>query len=158
MAYADTDDVNGVLGAQAATASTAVTLTQLGVIITGISSQMDTVLKAAGVASVPVSSGTDSTFATYLVAVNTWGAAAEYLKGVFPEATGPGENPAFAFWDRKYQGALKAWRDGDDIPVGLLGGSADPDPSTYFTRNPQQEETLGDLTENMSRTRMGDRF
>ena len=97
MAYADTDDVNGVLGAQAATASTAVTLTQLGVIITGISSQMDTVLKAAGVASVPVSSGTDSTFATYLVAVNTWGAAAEYLKGVFPEATGPGENPAFAF-------------------------------------------------------------
>ena len=158
MAYTDTDGVNGILGPHAATSSTIVTLTQLSTIIDGISAQIDTVLKGAGVATVPVTGGLDSTFNTFLVEVNKWGAAADFLKGMFPEAVGPGEQPAFAFWAKKYQDVLKAWREGKDIPAGLLGGANDPSPSTYFTRNPDQEETLGDLLENMDRTRIGDKF
>ena len=158
MAYTDTTGVNGVLGPHAATSSTAVTLDQLTTMIDGIAAQIDTVLKGAGVAAVPVTGGLDSTFNTFLVEVNKWGAAGEYLKGLFPEAVGPGESPAFAFWEKKYQDTLKAWREGKDLPAGLLSGPNDPGPSTYFTRDPDEEETLGDLMENSDRTRIGDRF
>ena len=147
MAYASTSDVNRILGPHSATATTAVTLTDLGNIIDGISSQIDAILKAAGVGTVPVTSAMDSTFATYLVAVNIWGAAGEYLKGLFPEATGPGESPAFAFWQKKYIDALDAWRKGSDLPATLLGGDSDQSPSSYFTRNSAEEELLGDLAE-----------
>jgi hypothetical protein len=161
MAYCDTDDVNGILGDHAATSSSTPTLTQLGSMINGIASQIDVCLKSAGVASVPVTSAQDSTVATFLVEVNKWGAAAEFLKGMFPEATGPGENPAFAFWQKKYNDVLLGWKDKDGpqgIPASLLGGAGDADPSTYFTRNPNEEEELGDLQENMDRTRVGDSF
>tara|TARA_Y100000310_G_scaffold94659_1_gene92412 strand:- start:466 stop:939 length:474 start_codon:yes stop_codon:yes gene_type:complete len=157
MAYASTSDVNRVLGPHEATATTAVTLTDLGNIIDGISAQIDSVLKGAGVGTVPVTSSADSTFATFLIAVNIWGAAGEYLKGLFPEATGPGESPAFAFWQKKYTDTLKAWREGKDLPSGLTGGSNDQAPSTYFTRNPDEEELLGDLAE-ASMTKLADMF
>lgn len=164
MAYATTTDVNAVLGDHAAASDTIPTITQLGLMIDGISSQIDTILKSQGVSSVPVSSSTDSTFATYLVEVNKWGAAAEFLKGMFPEATGPGENPAFAFWQKKYDDVLKMWTDAgitspsQGIPTDLLGGPGDADPSSYFTRNPNEEEILGDLQEGLDRTRAGDSF
>lgn len=161
MAYTTTDGVNGVLGDHAATSSSTPTVTQLSAMIDGINSQIDTCLKSVGVASVPVSSGTDSVFATFLGEVNKWGAAAEFLKGMFPEATGPGENPAFAFWQKKYDDVIKGWKDPDGpfgLPTGLLGGPGDADPSTYFTRNPNEEEILGDLQESMDVTRFGDRF
>ena len=164
MAYTTTTDVNAVLGDHAATSSSVPTITQLQLMIDGISSQIDTVLKSQGVASVPVLSSTDSTFATFLQEVNKWGAAAEFLKGMFPEATGPGENPAFAFWQKKYDDVLKMWTDAgitspaQGIPVDLLSGPGDADPSTYFTRNPSEEEVLGDLQESMDVTRYGDTF
>tara|TARA_Y100000310_G_scaffold333905_2_gene412438 strand:+ start:12429 stop:12902 length:474 start_codon:yes stop_codon:yes gene_type:complete len=148
MAYATTAQVNRILGPHEATATTAVTLTDLGNLIDGISAQIDTVLKGAGVSVVPVTSSVDSTFATFLIAVNIWGAAAEYLKGLFPEATGPGESPAFAFWQKKYADTLAAWRKGEDLPSGLTGGANDQAPSGYFTRNPEEEEVLDDLAEN----------
>lgn len=161
MAYTDTTAVNGVLGDHAATSGSTPGLTQLSAIIEGISSQIDVCLKSVGVASVPVTSAADSTFATFLAEVNKWGATAEFLKGMFPEATGPGENPAFAFWQKKYDDVLKGWKDPDGpfgLPTGLLGGPGDADPSTYFTRNPSEEEVLGDLQESMDVTRYGDTF
>ena len=161
MAYCTTTDVNAILGVHPATSSTTPTLTQLGLMIDDISAQMDAYLKGAGIASVPVTSSQDSTVAAFLIGVNKWGAAASFLKGMFPEATGPGENPAFAFWEKRYNNVLDGWLDKDGpkgIPANLLGGAGDANPSTYFTRNPDQEETLGDLLENMDRTRIGDRF
>ena len=164
MPYATNTDVNGILGAHAATSTTNPTITQLDVMIVDISNQIDTVLKSQGVVTVPVTSSADSTFAAFLVGVNKWGAAAEFLKGLFPEATGPGENPAFAFWQKKYDDTIKMWVDAgitspsQGIPPDLLGGPGDTDPSTYFTRNPDEEEVLGDLQENMDRTRVGDQF
>lgn len=157
MAYATTAQVNGLLGPHAATFDTVPTVTQLASMIDGISAQIDTVLKGAGVNSVPVISSLDSTFAAFLIEVNKWGAAAEFLKALFPEATGPGESPAFAFWETKYRDTLKAWRMGQDLPDGLLSGSNDPAPSSYFTRNPEQEETLGELA-GASMTKIGDEF
>ena len=65
---------------------------------------------------------------------------------MFPEATGPGESPAFRFWEMKYQAALKLLRDGTDIPTDLMAGGTDnPLPTSYFVRNPDEEEELGDL-------------
>ncbi len=163
MAYTTTTDVNAVLGDHAATTTSVPTLAQLTLMIDGINSQIDNCLQSVGVASVPVTSGANSVFATFLAEVNKWGAAAEFLKGMFPEATGPGENPAFAFWQKKYTDVLDGWKDTGDqgpigIPVGLLGGPGDADPSTYFTRNPDEEEVLGDLQESMDVTRYGDTF
>lgn len=157
MAYADTEQVNGSLGPHPATAGTAPTLTDLEGIIDGIAAQIDTVLQSAGVATVPVTSAVNSAFHAYLVQVNVWGAAAEHLQAAFPEATGPGENPAYAFFERRYREALAAFRKGQDIPAALLGGSNDPAPSSYFTRNPEEEEKLGDLA-GAHLTGIGDRF
>lgn len=145
MAYADTTSTNRVLGSNAATSVTVPTLVDLANIITGIAGQIDSVLKGAGVATVPFTSDVDSEFHAFLIAVNVWGAAAEFLKGMYSEATGPGESPAFAFWQKKYDATLKAWREGKDLPAGILSGANDTSPSSYFTRNPEEEETLGEL-------------
>ncbi len=158
MAYTDTDAVNGVLGDHAATSSSVPTLTQLAEIIDDVAAQIDTCLQSVGVASIPV---TDTDFARTLKSVNNYGARAQFLKGMFPEATGPGENPAFAFWQKLYDDIIEGWKDPEGpfgLPTGLLGGPGDADPSTYFTRNPNEEEILGDLQESMDVTRFGDTF
>ena len=53
----------------------------------------------------------------------------------------------YQFWESRYQRALKALRDGSAIPAGLAASSAQVMPSTYFTRNPDEEEALGDIAE-----------
>lgn len=156
--YSSTTLVNEVLGPHATTATTTPTTAQLSNMIDGINAQIDSVLLGAGVSSVPVTSSHNASFAAFLIEVEKWGSAAESLKAMFPEATGPGETPAFGFWQKKYDDTLKAWRDGKDIPSTLLGGANDPSPSTYFTRNPGTEEVLGDLMEDTDRTRIGDKW
>ena len=158
MPYTTTALVNDVLGPHASTSSTTPTTTELSAMIDGIASQVDTVLKGAGVATVPITNSLDSTFFTFLAEVNKWGAAAEFLNAMFPEATGLGDSGAGGRWQKKYDDTIKAWREGKDLPSDLLGGSNDVSPSTYFTRNPNTEETLGDLSQNADRTRMEDRF
>ena len=158
MAYTTTALTNDILGPHASTASTTPTTTELSAMIDGIASQIDTVLSGAGVSTVPVTSSHNSTFFTFLAEVNKWGAAAEFLKAMFPEAVGVGETTAFGFWQKKYDDTLKAWRKSEDLPSDLLGGSNDVSPSSYFTRNPDEEEVLGDLAQNADRTRMEDTF
>jgi len=158
MAYTTTDLTNDILGPHQATATTVPTVTELGTIIDGVASHIDSILLGAGVATVPVTGSHNSTFFTTLAEVNKWGAAAEFLNAMFPEADGPGASGAGGRWQKKYDDEIKAWRDGKSIPAGLLGGSNDVSPSTYFTRNPDTEETLGDLAQNADRTRMGDTF
>lgn len=158
MAYTDTDGVNSILGPHAATSSTRPTVTELDAMVNGIDAQINSVLRGAGIDIVPVTSSDDSIFNRFLVEVNKWGAAGEFLKALFPEVTGPGESPAFGFWEKRYQDTLKQWREGMDLPASLLSGPNDPSPSTYFTANPDEERVYSDLMENTDRTRIGDEF
>ena len=144
--YTDAADVNQLLGPHAATASTTPSLTDLGEFVDEVEAEVNVALAGAGVDAIPVTG--DATFQTYLGFVVQWGAAAAHLKGMCQETTGPGESPAFRFWEVKYQAALKLLRDGTDIPTALMaGGDDNPLPTSYFTRNPDTEEDLGDIAE-----------
>ena len=146
MAYAALSDVQGLVAKFTISASTKPTDTQAGVIITDVSAEIDSVIAGAGYA-VPVT--TPSWFVDYLGLVNQYGAAAAILKAMFPEAAGSADTvPAvYQFWESRYQRAMKALRDGSAIPAGLAASSAQVTPSTYFTRNPDEEEDLGDIAE-----------
>lgn len=84
-------------------------------------------------------------FVDWLKVVVSYGAAAAILKEMFPAATGPGENPAFAFWESRYKSSLKGIKDGSLVPPDVAAAGAFAPPSTYFTRNPDTEEDLGDI-------------
>lgn len=120
-------------------ASTHPTVDEATDILEDIASQINAVLASKGL-SVPVTA--PAQFVTFLGAVNTWGAVAEILKSRFPDATGPGETPAYALFERRYQDALKGLADGSLIPSDV-GRSEAAKPSTYFTRNPDTDEDLG---------------
>ncbi len=90
---------------------------------------------------------TPSSFITWLKEVNTWGATASVLKAMFPAASGTGSNPAFQFWETRYQAAIKLIESGEALPTELAEGAAYIGPSAYFIRNPDEEETLGDIAE-----------
>ena len=158
MPYTTTTLTNDILGPHEATSSTVPTVTELGTMIDGVASHIDTVLLGAGISVVPVLSSHNSTFFTLLAEVNKWGAAAEFLNAMFPEASGLGDSGAGGRWQKKFDTIIKAWMEGKSIPSSLLGGSNDVSPSSYFTRNPDVEEVLGDLAQASDRTRMGDTF
>lgn len=84
-------------------------------------------------------------FLDWLKVVVSYGAGAAILKQMFPGATGPGENPAFAFWESRYRAAIKGIRDGSLVPPDVAAAGAFAAPSTYLTRNPDEEEDLGDI-------------
>jgi hypothetical protein len=146
MAYAVLADIQALIAKFTIGATTKPTSTQATAIIDDVSAEVDAALAGAGFA-VPVT--TPTWFVNYLGLVNQYGAASAILKAMFPEAAGATEqNPAvYAFWESRYQRALKALRDGSAIPPGLAAGAAQVTPSTYFTRNPDEEEDLGDIAE-----------
>jgi len=146
MAYAVIADVQALLPKFTLGAATKPTSTQATAIINDVSVEIDAALAGAGYA-VPVTA--PSWFVDYLGLVNQYGAAAAILKAMFPEAAGSADTvPAiYQFWESRYQRALKALRDGSAIPAGLAASSAQVTPSTYFTRNPDEEEDLGDIAE-----------
>lgn len=84
-------------------------------------------------------------FLDWLKVVVGYGAAAAILKAMFPAATGPGENPAFAFWESRYKSAVRGIQDGSLVPPDVASAGAFTAPSTYLTRNPDTEEDLGDI-------------
>lgn len=84
-------------------------------------------------------------FVDWLKVVVAYGAGAAILKEMFPAATGPGENPAFAFWEGRYKTSIKGIMNGSLVPPTVAATGAFTAPSTYFTRNPDAEEDLGDI-------------
>jgi hypothetical protein len=86
--------------------------------------------------------------ARYLATIASWGTAAQVLKATFPEATGPGENPAFAYWEKKYRDAL-AWMTGEESSALLVAAGAlvyvTTQASSYFTNHPEEEVELDTL-------------
>ncbi|KKL13739.1 hypothetical protein LCGC14_2522730, partial [marine sediment metagenome] len=143
MAYADLDDVQGLIAKWPIGTTTTPTMTQATAIINDVSFEIDAALSANGIA-VPVT--TPAWFVSWLSLANQYGAAAAILKSMFPGATGPDETPAYAFWESRYQKALKGIKDGSLIPPGQAN-EATVAPSTYLTRNPDTEEDLGDIAE-----------
>jgi len=146
MAYTTTANVNILLGPHAVTATTPLTTTQLTSLIGFVSQQIDGALRANGVSTVPA---TDATVTAYLATLESWGAAAQALKILFPEAIGPGEQPAHAFWQKLFDGAMKflpeiiaGWEAASLISL-LSSGARQA--SSYFTEHPDEEAELGDL-------------
>ncbi len=135
MAYSTTEEVNRLLGPHKATVTTPVTIEDVDALRESVSYQIDAVLVAAGISSVPV---TDETFSNYLGTIESWGAAAHTLKALFPEAIGAGEQPAFAYWQKLFDDALENLP--GLIPSALMG--ARDNASGYFTENPDEDVTV----------------
>lgn len=144
MAYADLDDVQGLIAKWPVGTTTTPTIDQATAIIGDVSYEIDAALSANGIA-VPIT--TPAWFTGWLSLANQYGAAAAILKSMFPGQSGPDETPAYAFWESRYQKALKGIKDGSLIPPGLATNEATVAPSTYLTRNPDTEEDLGDIAE-----------
>lgn len=120
--------------------------TQATAIIQGISDEIDVALQGVGV-TVPAT--TPAYFLNWLAALNSYGAAAAVLKSMFPDAVGPGDTPAYAFWNEWYQRGLAAIRDGSLVPVSIIvvGSGSYVLPSTYLTNNPDTNEDIGIIAE-----------
>ena len=147
MPYALFQDLQDMIAKYSVSAATRPDTTQATAIIADISNEIDVALSAAGVA-VPVT--TPTFFLDWLGRLNAYGAAAAVLKSMFPDAVGPGDTPAYAFWDNWYQRGLDGIRDGSLIPGSVVTGGAGANfvlPSTYLTRNPDENEDIGVIAE-----------
>ena len=138
MAYSTTAEVNRLLGPHAVTATTPVTTTDVDALRASVSYHIDAVLRGAHVSVLPVA---DASFKNYLATIEAWGVAAQVLKALFPEASGPGEQPAHAYWQSLFD---KAVRDLSElVPSSLL--ETEMLASNYFTKHPEEEAELGTL-------------
>ncbi len=144
MAYATLDEVRALMAQFTIGATSTPSVTQAQAIVDETSDEIDMRLSAAGVA-IPATA--PAGFLSFLGRLNAYGATAAILKSMFPGATGAAETPAYAFWEKRYLAGIKAIVDGTAIPPDAPTGSGTVNPSTYFTRNPDAEEDLGDIAE-----------
>lgn len=144
MAYTTLDDVRSLIAQFTVDASSKPAATQVQAMTEDISTEIDSVIAAAGYA-VPVTA--PSWWINWLALLNAYGAAATALKSMFPGASGVGENPAYAFWEQRYKDGLVRLADGSAIPPAVARSVAAVGASTYLTRNPDADEYIGDLAE-----------
>lgn len=143
MAYAEVSDVQELIAQFPIGAASKPTHEQVQNIITDTEYEVNVNLSARGL-TVPVT--TPDYFVGWLGRVVTYGAAAAVLKSMFPNATGPAETPAYAFWEARYRTALKGINDGTFTPTGG-GANVRISPSAYFTKYPDEDKSLGDIAE-----------
>ena len=120
--------------------TTAPTLTEAATIHDGVSADLDAALAIGGLA-VPVT--TPAALVSWLGAVEAWGTCAEILKARFQDATGVNAESAWGFFEKRYQEAITRIADGG---AATLGGSPGL-PSSYYLRNPDTTEDIGDQAE-----------
>jgi len=115
MSYCTAADVQALNPKRAYTATSTPTLAQVGVYVTQIGGEIDTVLRGRGL-STPVA--TPAEFVIFLKQLNAVGAAAISERAMFPEAQGMmgGTAAASLHW-RQYQDGLKFIREGN-LPAG----------------------------------------
>ena len=142
MAYSTVDQVRSRMAQFSIGTSTKPTTAQVTTFLDEIDSEINVILTGHGIET-PVTTPAD--FVTWLSNVAANGVTALVLKSMFPNTVGPGETPAWAFFEKRYQDALKMLREGGVIP------GADSQASTYFTRNPVTEEDLGGISEPLFR-------
>lgn len=144
MPYATMADVQNLVAQITISTTSVPTTTQATAILTDVSNEIEVRLASAGF-SVPVTA--PAYLLDWLGLLNAYGAAAAVLKSALPDATGPGDTPAYAFWEARYQAGLKAISDGTISPPEAASNDNRVMPSTYLTRNPDTEEDLGDIAE-----------
>lgn len=146
MPYADLDDVRGLLAKSLSNGTDfgdagAPTEVQAEAIIASVSAEIDVVLAARGI-TVPVTE--PAYFLSSLLPVNAHGAAARILRSWFPDAVGPGEQPAYAYWQALYDGAIEAMKDGSMIPPGAPTSGQRVVAATHLTEYPDEDPDLGE--------------
>ncbi len=151
MAYATITQLQGLLAKFTLSTTTTPTTAQATEILSQVSQEVDVALASKGVAP-PVAS--PSYFVDWLEHVNCYGAAAQVLKSAFPGSRGQAEEPAYAYWQKLYDQSMKGIKDGSMLPPGLTANDSYVAPSTYFTRNQDEEEDLGDISEPLFKTGM----
>lgn len=139
MSFATVADIQRLMAQFPITSSGKPTSTQIESILADTEHEVNTHLSSAGV-TVPVTA--PDYFLNWLGLLASYGATAAVLKSMFPNATGPAETPAYAFWEARYKLGLKGIDDGTLVPSDLIT-SHRVKPSTYFTKNPGGEESLG---------------
>ena len=139
MSYCQLSDVSSLIARFGVNVSSTPTSTQAQAINNDVGYELDVAIEGAGFLT-PI---TDVKFGWYLLALNAYGSAAAILKSMFPDAKGPGETPAYAFWEARYQLGLKGVKDGTLIPPGLPRNARFVAPVTYLTLNPDQDSSLG---------------
>lgn len=140
MSYATLAETQQLISKWTLGATTTPTATQAQAIVDEISYEVDAKLAAGNVSTIPVTE--PAYFLGYLKLVNMYGAAAAILKSMFPASVGAGETPAWAFWESRYQKALKALEDGSALPPGVTT-SVRISPSSYGTRYPLEDAEIG---------------
>lgn len=143
MTYAATADIQARVAQFTISATSKPTTTQVGLIQGDISHDINVALGSKGITTPFADDGSE--FYDWLGAVEAWGTTAELLKSMFPNATGPAETPAYAYYEKRYQAAIKGILDGSLIPSTVSTSALRA--STYFTRNPDSNEDLGDIAE-----------
>lgn len=144
MAYAVLKDVERLIAQFEITATGTPSSTEVDRILTDMEAEVNVALAAAGY-TVPATA--PAFFLEWLRILVSYGTAAAVLKSRFPDVVGPGENPAYAFWESRYKAGLKGIQNGSMVPPDAGSTSAFVAPSTYLTRNPDTEEKLGDIAE-----------
>jgi len=142
--YAVIADLQDLIAQFPISATSAPTTTQATTIINDTADEINARLSAAGLTT-PVT--TPASFLRALALLNAYGAAAAVLKSMFPDAVGPGDTPAYAFWEERYKAGLAAIANGSMSPADSVSNAGSILPSTYLTRNPDSEEALGDIAE-----------
>lgn len=145
MAYATLADVQGLLAKFTIDGSSTPTSTQATAIIDDINDEIDTLLASSGLL-VPVT--TPAYFVDMLGMLNAYGAAVLIAQAMLPDRAGATDpsTALYSVWDSRYRAAMARFAKGEGIPPDAPR-SGRLSPSTYFTRNPDAEETLGDIAE-----------
>lgn len=144
MAYATTADVAARLGTFDLDASSQPTVTEAAALLDERSGLLDAVLSSVGVTT-PVTAP-----ASFLDALKGWeaaGATADALAIKFPDGTGAGSvEETIAYWLKVWDDGIACLKDGSAIPasVAKVAGGL---PSSYLTRNPDEDEDIGELAE-----------
>jgi len=144
MAYATIEKVQELVAQLTLGSDSVPTIDQAASIMEDTASEINVRLSSAGYAT-PITTPVELT--GWLSLLNAYGTAAAVLKSAFPDAVGPNDTPAYAFWEERYQAGLTAIGDGTISPVTPTSDASLVLPSTYFTRNPDMEEDTGRIAE-----------
>lgn len=112
-------------------------MVQLQDIIDGVSFDIDTKLLGCGLTA-PVTS--PPAFVSYLKALATWGATAEYLKARFVDQGGPNSESSWSFYEKRYNDGMMGLCQRAE---GIIGVGSGITGASYWTRNPTEDEYLG---------------
>jgi len=128
--------------------TTSPTLTEARTFHAGINGQINAALASNGL-TVPVTSPDE--LVAWLGAIEAYGLCAEVLKVRYQDVSGPNSGASWEFFEDRFQAGMdKLWA---GTGITALAG-LDTGPQSYFTRNVDTDEDLGDLADGELGVRM----